>query len=349
MVEGNHSTVEKSARSLKEELTSGPNCSIFRAMLGASLAVKIHQPPIRSMEELVVSDLSVRISQGTSVYEYFATAKTTTPQYELFHKKIKGHEDPSSPDEMEVLTQMAQGDLSPFIEGPCLLQFIQSTFLGLLPKSVLIGVYQPLSVSQSYPCQVRSLPKDFRTVGNGLVFRKHWPYTELFNHYLLEAGILTFFGEWPLPNTSLSWANRALVTKLLHLCLFLRILQFCPTLVTKIWGLECIKMCNLLLFKSKTYSWCKCLKGPYFYLTFSSKFCVLIRFLALSFLYQVEMLQPKNLLSVLCFYMAFGFQLKNGKSSENWQNVKQTNCLFMTKLPFAQIYYLYHAKTSVTS
>ncbi|TRY76595.1 hypothetical protein TCAL_05323 [Tigriopus californicus] len=122
--------------------------SLYRAMLGASLAVKIHQPPIRSMEELVVSDLSVLISQGTSVYKYFSTAMPSTPQYELFHQKIRGHEDPNSPDEMEILNKMAQ---------------------GLLPKSILIGVYQPLSVSPSYPCQVRSLPKDFRTVGNGLM------------------------------------------------------------------------------------------------------------------------------------------------------------------------------------
>eukprot|EP00094_Tigriopus_californicus_P005526 TCALIF_05323-PA protein Name:"Protein of unknown function" AED:0.12 eAED:0.09 QI:0/0.5/0/0.66/0.5/0.66/3/0/312 len=83
--------------------------SLYRAMLGASLAVKIHQPPIRSMEELVVSDLSVLISQGTSVYKYFSTAMPSTPQYELFHQKIRGHEDPNSPDEMEILNKMAQG------------------------------------------------------------------------------------------------------------------------------------------------------------------------------------------------------------------------------------------------
>ena len=37
-------------------------------MLGASLAVKIHTPPINSLEELVNSDHPVLVENGTSVF-----------------------------------------------------------------------------------------------------------------------------------------------------------------------------------------------------------------------------------------------------------------------------------------
>ncbi len=38
-------------------------------MLGASLAVRIHHPPITSLEQLVESDHEILIMQNTSVYQ----------------------------------------------------------------------------------------------------------------------------------------------------------------------------------------------------------------------------------------------------------------------------------------
>ena len=43
-----------------------------------------------------------------------------------------------------------------------------------------------------YPCQLASVPVDYRKIGNGLMFQKDWPYTRLFNKHLnevLERGI----------------------------------------------------------------------------------------------------------------------------------------------------------------
>ena len=43
-----------------------------------------------------------------------------------------------------------------------------------------------------YPCQLASVPVDYRKIGNGLIFQKDWPYTRLFNKHLnevLERGI----------------------------------------------------------------------------------------------------------------------------------------------------------------
>jgi len=64
---------------------------------------------------------------------------------------------------------------------------------GSKPSAVLIAVFQPLTTHESYPCEVTSLPIDLRPRGNGLIFRKNWPYTQLFNYHLLkmhEEGIV---------------------------------------------------------------------------------------------------------------------------------------------------------------
>lgn len=42
-------------------------------MLGASLAVKIHHPPINSVAELISSNHPVIIMNGTSIYKYECT------------------------------------------------------------------------------------------------------------------------------------------------------------------------------------------------------------------------------------------------------------------------------------
>ena len=39
-------------------------------MLGASLAVKIHHPPVRDLEDLITSKQRVIITNGTSVYRF---------------------------------------------------------------------------------------------------------------------------------------------------------------------------------------------------------------------------------------------------------------------------------------
>ena len=38
-----------------------------------------------------------------------------------------------------------------------------------------------------YPCAMSSLPTDLRPRGNGLIFRKEWPFTEMLNFHLLKV------------------------------------------------------------------------------------------------------------------------------------------------------------------
>ena len=55
----------------------------------------------------------------------------------------------------------------------------------LPPQTILIGVHRPLM--NLHLCQVSSLDQDFRPVGNGMVFRKRWPYTKILDYYFLEV------------------------------------------------------------------------------------------------------------------------------------------------------------------
>ena len=51
--------------------------------------------------------------------------------------------------------------------------------------AVLAGIYKPLK--HLFPCQIATLDQDFREIGNGMVFRKGWPYTKILNYYFLEV------------------------------------------------------------------------------------------------------------------------------------------------------------------
>ena len=53
------------------------------------------------------------------------------------------------------------------------------------PCPVLAGIYTPLK--HLFLCQVATLDQDFRAIGNGMVFGKHWPYTKILNYYFMEV------------------------------------------------------------------------------------------------------------------------------------------------------------------
>ena len=44
-----------------------------------------------------------------------------------------------------------------------------------------------------YPCTITSVPRDYRKIGNGLIFRKSWPYTKLINYNLLKVSSMHEF------------------------------------------------------------------------------------------------------------------------------------------------------------
>ena len=60
-------------------------------------------------------------------------------------------------------------------------------FLDRTSKNLFLGVYQPIKILPQYPCDVLSIPKDYRQVGNGLIFQKKWPYKSLINFHIRKV------------------------------------------------------------------------------------------------------------------------------------------------------------------
>ena len=58
-------------------------------------------------------------------------------------------------------------------------------FLGELENTILVAVYEPLK--NSHACKVANLHKEFRHAGNGMVFKKRWAYTKLFNYHFSKV------------------------------------------------------------------------------------------------------------------------------------------------------------------
>jgi hypothetical protein len=94
-------------------------------------------------------------------------------------------------------------------------------FLGQLLNTILIGVYEPLKNSQV--CQVATVDKNYRHAGNGLVFKKKWAYTNVFNFHMLKVNSLVSFlhcmcdthivlqlkGEAHIIKAKMLWENRS--------------------------------------------------------------------------------------------------------------------------------------------
>ena len=52
---------------------------------------------------------------------------------------------------------------------------------------IYFGQYAPNKLRQEYPCEISSVPKEYRKVGNGWFFQKNGPYTKLINHHLKKV------------------------------------------------------------------------------------------------------------------------------------------------------------------
>ncbi len=106
----------------------------------------------------------------------------------IFKEKIKGAEKHlTSRTSRESLARIADGTI---MNNPrqniCYSVLVRSIIKsGSLKDTVLIAIYEPLR--NSHVCDVSTLDKDYRPVGNGMVFAKGWAYTELFNYHFLKV------------------------------------------------------------------------------------------------------------------------------------------------------------------
>ena len=140
--------------------------TLYKSMISASLAIKVYKPPVDTLEEILNTPYNLIITNGTSIHEMFKTENS------LYHKIFNSGK-------LIVTKNNGEIELKRMIEE-------RSTDL-------FFGVYQPLKILPEYPCLITSIPLDYRKLGNGLIFQKHWVYKELINFHLFkmyEEGII---------------------------------------------------------------------------------------------------------------------------------------------------------------
>ena len=147
--------------------------SLYRAMLGASLAIKLYREPVSSLEELLDSDLKVAIAANSSIQDYFSKANSTSIQAKIWREKLQNKEDSFLSSTFNFTEKMAQNEVS---------------------DTILFGVFQSISgYGGHYPCRIQSVKRDYRKIDNGMIYQKNWPFTRLFNFHLFkmhERGVL---------------------------------------------------------------------------------------------------------------------------------------------------------------
>lgn len=141
-------------------------------MLGASLAIQIYRDPVTNLEDVLKSDYRLVIAANSSIQDYFSDAPKDSIQGLIWSRKLV--------------------DSGAFIKDT--LNFTHELANGQHAKTLFFDVFQTISgYGGHYPCQIEAVRRQYRKIDNGMVFQKHWPFTKLFNHYLLklrERGVL---------------------------------------------------------------------------------------------------------------------------------------------------------------
>ena len=143
--------------------------SLYRAMLGASLAITIHHPPINSMKDVLESEYKIGTLSGTNLEKYFTESEKNSYLFEIGKKKLVLDKPDSSSLENDPMRNM---------------------YLNLVKhhKHVLIfghDIDYP-SYHKELSCRFSTIEEIYTVIGAGYIFQKHWTYTKLINHYILK-------------------------------------------------------------------------------------------------------------------------------------------------------------------
>ena len=136
--------------------------SLYRAMLGASLAIKIEHKPFASIEDLAASSRKVILEDQSFIHEYVVNGSGSS------------------------LTKLNNPNLVPtnFIDHPkaAFEKMLNSTW----KNSILLGQRSTLEQLPEYPCNITHL--DFVAIERwlGLVYQKNRPYAKLFDWHLMS-------------------------------------------------------------------------------------------------------------------------------------------------------------------
>jgi hypothetical protein len=146
---------------------------LYRAILVAFVAVEIDAPPVKSLNDLMASNYLLAVRKYTISDDIFANAKPGTTEYEIQNSnKISRF----------------YGDVNTYVD-----KMISNT--NGASRTLLFYIDCVVLFSEHYPCSLLEIRNNYQ--GNkqsaGMIFKKNWPYTNLFNYYLLimkENGLM---------------------------------------------------------------------------------------------------------------------------------------------------------------
>ena len=138
--------------------------TMYRAVLVAFLVVEEENPPIGNLKELMNSDYSLVVRKGTQMDTIFSNANAESDEYELYKNgkivRFLGQSD-------ELVKFMVEKD-------------------PIASMTILFDIYGIIAANKHYPCNIAKIPGFSRKAEPaGMLFRKRWPWTDLFNYHLL--------------------------------------------------------------------------------------------------------------------------------------------------------------------
>ena len=140
--------------------------SLYRAMLGASLAITKEHPPINSMEEVLDSDYDIITMGGTNYEAFFTKADKDSYLYTISKKKlILENWDSDSP------------------MAAILLNILKTRKSNVL---VLVDNAETPSHHPELACHFSKIDEEYSNIGVGFIFQKHWPFTQVINYHMLK-------------------------------------------------------------------------------------------------------------------------------------------------------------------
>ena len=134
---------------------------LFKAMINASLAVKIEQKPFQSFEELAASSFKVHVAGAGYIQGHLKNSAEQSGLSKVYHNNV-------------------------LIHHRSVQEMLKAVANGSLPNSMAIGVEEQVNFNPLWPCHLDSLDMAVSKSTLGLIFQKGWPYTRLFNHHLLH-------------------------------------------------------------------------------------------------------------------------------------------------------------------
>ena len=170
--------------------------NMYRAEWVAFLAVDEDTPPIDTLKELISSDFNLAVREGGAMEMIFLNATPESEEYQLTENK-------------KILSYSA---------APHIFRDLMVKNDATASKVILFDVYEETVNTSHYPCKLLQISGSFRkSVPSGMLFKKNWQWTDLFNHHLMmmkESGLMDRLYHRNMKRSSQSCPNEIHINRI---------------------------------------------------------------------------------------------------------------------------------------